>query len=139
MSARFVTNFVGLLAGAGLVTVVFAFPGETAGWVSVGAGSVAIVVALANFAVAHQGAYQRCADPIIAAVGAWAIVAARVLTGNARWLEFGAGAALAALGALGLVVRELELHRGLQVGEARIRADHLAHLSALQRDAGVRR
>ena len=139
MSARFATNFIVLLVGAGLVTVIFAFPGETAGWVSVGAGGVAIVVALANFALAHQGVYQRCADAIMAAVGAWAIVAARVLTGNARWLEFGAGAALAALGAVGLVVRELELNRGLQVGEARIRADHLAQLSALQRDAGVPR
>jgi hypothetical protein len=139
MSARFVTNFVGLLVGAGLVTVIFAFPGDTAGWVGVGAGSVAIVVALANFALAHQGIYQRCADVIMAAVGAWAIVAARVLSGNPRWLEFAAGAALAALGAAGLVVRELELSRGLQVGDTRIRADHLAHLAALQRDAGVPR
>lgn len=139
MSARFVTNFIGLLAGAGLVTGIFAFPGDTGGWVSVGAGGVAIVAALVNFALAHQGLYQRCADVIMAAVGAWAIVAARVLTGNPRWLEFGAGAALAALGAIGLVVRELELNRGLQVGDARIRADHLAQLSALQRDAGVPR
>ncbi len=139
MSARFATNLVVLLAGAGLVTVVFAFPGDTAGWVGVGAGGVAIVAALANFALAHQGVYQRCADAIMAAVGAWVIVAARVLSGNPRWLEFAAGAALAALGAVGLVVRELELNRGLQVGEARIRADHLAQLSALQRDAGVPR
>jgi hypothetical protein len=139
MSARFVTNFVGLLVGAGLVTVIFAFPGDTASWVSVGAGGVAIVVALANFALPHQGAYQRCADAIMAAVGAWAIVAARVLTGNPRWLEFGAGVALAVLGAIGLVVRELELNRGLQVGDARIGTDQLAELSALQRDAGVAR
>jgi hypothetical protein len=139
MSARFVTNFVGLLVGAGLVTVIFAFSGDTAGWVSVGAGGVAIVVALANFALPHQGVYQRCADAVMTAVGAWAIVAARVLTANPRWLEFGAGAALAALGAIGLVVRELELNRGLQVGDARIRADHLAQLAALQRDAGVPR
>jgi hypothetical protein len=139
MSARFVTNFVGLLAGSALVTVIFAFPGDTAGWVSVGAGGVVIVIALVNFALAHQGVYQRWADAIMVAVGAWAIVAARVFTGNVRWLEFGAGAALAALGAVGLVVRERELNRGLQVGEARIRADHLAQLSALQRDAGVPR
>jgi hypothetical protein len=138
MSARFATNFVVLLVGAGLVTVIFAFSGETAGWVSVGAGATAIVAALSNFALAHQGIYQRFADVAIVAVGAWAIVAARVLTGSPRWLEFGAGMALTVLGAVGLVVRELALNRGLQVGEARIRADQLAHLSALQRDAGVR-
>lgn len=138
MSARFTTNFVALLAGAGLVTVVFALSIETAGWVSVGAGAVAIVAALWNCALPHQGIYQRCADAVMCVVGAWAIVSARVLIGNARWLEFSAGAALAALGAIGLVVRELGLNRGLQVGESRIRVDQLAALSALQRDAGVR-
>jgi hypothetical protein len=138
MSARFTTNFVVLLVGAGLVTVIFAFSGETAGWVSVGAGATAAVAALSNFALAHQGVYQRVADVVICGIGVWAIVAARVFTGNVRWLEFSAGAALAALGGLGLVVRELALNRGLQVGDARIRADHLADLSALQRDAGVR-
>ena len=70
MSARFVTNFIGLLAGAGLVTAIFAFSGDTAGWVSVGAGGVAIVLALTNFALAHQGVYQRCADVIMAAFSA---------------------------------------------------------------------
>ena len=139
MSARFATNLVVLLAGAGLVTAIFAFPGDTVGWVCVAAGGVTIVVALASFALAHQGVFQRWADVILVAVGAWAIVAARVLTGNVRWLEFGAGVALAALGTIGLVVRELELNRGLQVGDARLRADHLAQLSALQRDAGVPR
>jgi hypothetical protein len=137
MSARFATNFIVLLIGAGLVTVCFAFSNATAGWVSVGAGGTALVLALVNFALAHQGAYQRLADVAIAIVGAWAIVGARVLSEHGRWLHFSAGAALAALGALGLVVRELSLNRGLQVGDQRIRADQLADLSALQRRAGV--
>lgn len=138
MSARFVLNFLVLLLGAGVIVVVFAFSGETAGWTTVGAGATAIVLALTNFALAHQGSYQRVADVAICAVGAWAIVAARVLTASGRWLDFAAGAGLAALGAAGLVVREIQLARGVQIGEARIGADEFAHLSTLQREAGVR-
>lgn len=138
MSARFATNFTVLLIGAGLVVACFAFSNATAIWVSVGAGGTAIILALANFAVAHQGAYQRIADVLIALLGAWAIVGARVLDDHGRWMHFSAGVALAALGALGLLVRELQINRPVQVGEARIRADHLPQLSAMQRRAGVR-
>jgi hypothetical protein len=137
MSARFVINFAVLLLGAGLAVVCFAFSNETAEWVSVGAGGTAIVLAMVNFALAHQGVYQRVADVLIAGVGAWAIVGARVLSDHGRWMHFSAAAALAALGAIGLVVREFGLNRGIQVGDARIRADHLPQLSAMQRRAGV--
>lgn len=139
MSVRFAVNFVVLLAGAGLVVCAFAFSLATLDWVGVGVGAVAVLVALTSFAARHQGTYQRVADVVICAVGAWAIVAARVMADGHRWLEFGAGAALAGLGALGLVVREARLRSGLQVGRARIDADQFAHMSALQRDAEARR
>jgi hypothetical protein len=137
MSARFATNFTVLLVGAGLATVCFAFSGSTAEWASVGAGALAIVLALYNFALSDQGAFQRSTDVVVALVGAWAIVGAVVFTAPGRWLHFSAAVALAVLGALGLVVRELSLNRGLQVGQQRIRADQLADLSAMQRRAGV--
>lgn len=139
MSARFTVNFVVLLVGAGLVVVSFAFSLDTLSWVSVGAGATAIVAALANFALPHQGVYQRIADVAIFAVGVFAITAALVLPVRTRWTEFAAGLALAALGALGLFVREISLARGLQVRGERIRTDQFAHLSALQRDAEARR
>jgi hypothetical protein len=138
MSARFAANFVVLLIGAGLVVTTFAFSATTVDWVAVGVGAAAIVLALYSFAQRHQGVYQRIADVVICAVGAWAIVAARVMSGHGRWAEFAAGAGLAALGALGLVVREARLARGLQVGQSRIGADQFARLSAAQRDAGAR-
>ena len=134
MSARFTANFLVLLLGAGLVVTTFAFSTTTAGWVGVGVGGAAALVALYSFALPHQGAYQRTADVVICAVGAWAIVAARVLTPGGRWLEFSAGAGLAALGAIGLVVREARLATGLQVGQSVIGPDQFAHLTALQRD-----
>lgn len=123
-----------LLLGAGLVVTTFAFSATTVDWVAVGVGGVAAVVALYSFALAHQGAYQRVADVVICVVGAWAIVAARVLNPGGRWLEFSAGAGLAALGGLGLIVREVRLGRGLQVGQSVIGPDQFAHLAALQRD-----
>jgi hypothetical protein len=138
MSARFTTNFVVLLLGAGLVVVTFAFSADTVAWVCVGVGGASILVALYNFALRDQGVYQRIADVAICLLGAWAIVAARILTYSGRWLEFGAGAGLAALGALGLVVREARLGKGLQVGQSRIGPDQLARLSAMQRDAGAK-
>jgi hypothetical protein len=137
MSARFTANFVVLLLGAGLVVTVFAFSATTVDAVALGVGAAATLAALYSFALPHQGAYQRVADVVICAVGAWTIVAARVLDPSGRWLVFSAGAALAALGAIGLVVREARLGRGLQVGESVIGPDQFARLSALQRDAGV--
>ncbi len=134
MSARFTVNFLVLLLGAGLVVATFAFSPTTAGWVGLGVGGAAALVALCSFALPHQGAYQRIADVVICTVGVWAIVAARVLTTDGRWLEFSAGAGLAALGAVGLIVREARLATGLQVGQSVIGPDQFVELTTLQRD-----
>ena len=139
MSARFTANFITLIAGAGLLIAVFAFPRATSDWIALGVGASAIVMALYSFAAADQGVYQRIADVAICALGIWAIVAARVMADRGIWLVFGAGAGLAALGAVGLVVREIGLGGGLQVGESRIGPDQFARISALQRDAEARR
>ena len=79
-------------------------------------------------ALAFQGTYQRIADIAICGLGAWAIVAARVLTYHGRWLEFGAGAALATVGATGLVVREARLSRRLDADASQIDSGQLASL-----------
>ncbi|MFZ0386406.1 MAG: hypothetical protein WAL22_12115 [Solirubrobacteraceae bacterium] len=135
MSARFTCNFVVLIVGAGLLVVVFAFSMPTADWIALGAGSVAVVMALYSFAATDQGVYQRIADAVICALGAWAIVAARVMNYQGRWLVFGAGAGLAVLGAVGLLVRERTLALGLRVGRARIDVDEFGRLGTVQRDA----
>ena len=136
MSARFTANFLVLLLGAGLVVATFAFSPATADWVGLGVGGAAALIALYSFALPRQGAYQRSADVVICAVGVWAIVAARVLSPGGRWLEFSAGAGLAALGAVGLIVREVDLASGLQVGRSVIGPDEFAQMTALGRDVG---
>jgi hypothetical protein len=138
VSPRFLVNFVVLLLGAGLVVFGFAFSAATFDWFGLGVGATSIVAGLGNFALRHQGGYQRAADVMIGIVGAWAIVAARVMTDRGRWLELSAGLALAGIGAVGLVVREASLSRGLRVGESRIGADQFSRISALQHDAGER-
>lgn len=127
MSARFTTNFLILLLGAGLAMVTFAFSHVTAGWVALGVGSAGILVAAHNFALPHQGAYQRTADVVIAAVSAWAIVAAQVMSYGGRWLETAAGLGLSALGAIGLVVREAHLSRLLHIDPLQIELARLVH------------
>ena len=136
MSARFMTNFIVLLVGAGVVVTGFAFSTTTLDWTAVGAGAVAVVAALANFAVRHQGVYQRTADVAICLIGVWLIVAARVLDDHARWLELAGALALVALGAIGLIVREVRLHRGLWLGDIQIGADRFARIAAVQRADG---
>lgn len=130
MSARFTANFSVLVLGAGLLIILYAFTRATSDWVAVGVGATAIVMALYSFAAADQGVYQRVADVFICALGAWAIVAARVMNYQGRWLVFGAAAGLAVLGAIGLLVRERALARGVLVGQAWIGPRQLEHLSA---------
>jgi hypothetical protein len=132
--ARFTCNFVVLLVGAGLLIALFAFPMSAAEWIALGAGAVAVVMALYSFAATDQGIYQRIADTLICLLGVWAIVAARVMDYQGKWLLFGAGAGLAVLGAVGLLVRERTLARGLQVGSTQIGVDEFARLGAVQRD-----
>jgi hypothetical protein len=139
MSARFGVNFVVLLLGACVVVVAFAFSPATLDWVGLGTGATAIVAGLASFATRDQGAYQRIADVVVCTIGAWAIVGARVISDRGRWLEFSAGMALVALGAVGLLVREASLGRGLQVGRSRIGTDQFVQIAALQRENGATR
>jgi len=131
MSARFATNFTVLLLGAATLVLLFALGRPLTDWVALGAGAAAIVMALYSFAMPAQGIFQRIADPLIVLVGVWAIVAARVMNDRSIWLVFSAAAGLLALGAVGLVMREIELARGLRLGETWIGPDDFARLSAV--------
>ena len=139
MSARFVANFVTLIVGAGLAVALFAFSFQTAHWIALGVGAVAVLMALYSFATARQGVYQRIADVAICGLGVWAVVAAVVMNDHSIWLLFASAGGLAILGAVGLLVRELELGRGLQVGETTISPDEFAYISAVQRESELQR
>jgi hypothetical protein len=95
-----------------------------------------VLLAAHNFALPHQGAYQRSADVVIAIVGAWAIVAARVMTDGHRWLETGAGLGLSALGAIGLGVRETHLSRRLDIDPLQIELARISHTAGSSGPSG---
>src|SRR5579875_472197 len=116
MSARFATNYLVMLLGTALVILLFALGRPVADWVAVGAGAAAIVMALYSFAMPAQGVAQRLADPAIAAVGTWAIVAARVMNDPSIWLVLFLGLS-SALGAMQPIL-EHDVHlssQGLQL------------------------
>jgi hypothetical protein len=138
MSVRFSANFVTQIAGAGLAVALFAFPFGTAHWIGLGVGALAILMSLYSFALPHQGVYQRIADVVMCGLGTWAVIAAVVMNDHSVWLLMASGGGLGILGSAGLLVRELELGRGLQVGETRISPDQFAQMSALQREAELR-
>ena len=138
MSARFMTNFIVLLLGAGVVVTVFAFSPTTLDWAAGRRRGVDRAGAV-QLRARHQGVYQRTADVAICAVGAWAIVAARVMSYHGPWLVFGAGAALAALGAIGLVVREARLPAACRSGRPGSALTSSPGSSSLQRDARASR
>jgi len=52
------------------------------------------------------------------------------MTYPGRWLEFSAGLALSALGAIGLVVREAHLGRRLDIDPLEVELARLAHTAA---------
>jgi hypothetical protein len=139
VSARFTANFVVLITGAGLLVALFAFSFDSAHWIALGVGVTASVMALMSFATPHQGVYQRTADVVICALGVWAVVAAVVMNDRSIWLVFGAGAGLAVLGAIGLLIRELELGRVLKVGSTHNGTGDLAPESVVQREREVSR
>jgi hypothetical protein len=139
MSARFTANFVILITGAGLLVMLFAFSFGTAHWIALGVGATAVAMALMSFATPRQGVYQRIADVAVCAVGAWAVVAAVVMNDRGIWLLFGASAGLAVLGAVGLLIREVELERGRRVGSTHIGTDDFGSMVMIEREAEARR
>jgi len=119
VTSRFITNFAALIAGAVLITGRFAFVPGIVRWIALGVGAAAIIIGLWSFALRRQPALQRLIDVALAAVGGWTIFVSCVWTPrHGLWFEFAAGAALAGVGALGLVVREARLSATLHALEA---------------------
>lgn len=115
LAARFASNALALVAGALIVIGVFAFGPTAYAWITFGLATLAVVAVLAAFAMPQRGALPRVIDVLLVLAGSWTILASRVFAGSAnRWLDFAGGVAIAALGAVGLIVHELLLERSLE-------------------------
>jgi hypothetical protein len=107
MSPRFTTNLLLAVLGGALLTASLTFGVANAGWIALGAGAAAFLVAIVGFADLRRGAPQRRLDVLVALIGVWTVVESRVFDDGAlRWITFGSGCALAVLAAAGLVLHE---------------------------------
>ncbi len=123
MSSRFATNLCLLLLGAWLSSATFALGRHVVAWIALGVGAVAVLIALAGFAMAARGGVQRVLDVLAAIGGGWLVVASRTMpAGVIRWTSVGEAGLLAALATLGLVLNE---HRHSRVATAAIEMPRL--------------
>jgi len=128
--ARF--NSVLVVCATGAVTLVgaFTFPPRADRWLAFGMGCCVLLAVLAGFLVRGRGVAQRALDLPLALIGAWSIVCSRVIehagAGSSasaiKWLTFGSGAAICALGTIGLLIHEWSLERDLRIAAERIAA-----------------
>jgi hypothetical protein len=119
-AVRFAAMLAAVIAGGLIVIAAVGFGDRAAAWITFGLAALVVLAALTAFAAARQGAVPRVVEVLLALVGAWTLLAARVFGGSAnRWLDFAGGVALCALGAAGLLVHErllegeLRRHRDL--------------------------
>ena len=116
VSSRFTSNLTIALLGAVFATMSLVFAPRTLGWLALGFGCAATLVALIGLAWGDRGPVQRSLDVLVALLGAWTIISARAVSGgSARWLGFSEAAALFALAVTGLVAHEVAVQRELRV------------------------
>lgn len=107
MDPRFTTNVVLLLLGAALASVALSLGIDVTAWAVVAAAGAAVLIAVVGFASVSRGPGQRRADVLTVLLGGAAIALCRTLDGTpVRWIAFGVGCGLVALGILGLVLHE---------------------------------
>lgn len=125
MSSRFTSNLTIAVLGAVLATMSLAIGAGTVGWLTLGVGCAATLVALIGFAWSGRGTLQRSLDVIVALLGAWTIISSRAVpTGALRWLSFSEAAALFALAVTGLAAHEIVVQRELRVARESAEREH---------------
>jgi cation transport ATPase len=111
MHARFAQSSVLAVAGGFIVVASQAFTTAQTAWLAFAIGAGALVLAAVPV-VAGVRDRALVLDGIIGLLAAWTIVASLIFAGSTvLWLSFGEGAALAALGLVGLTLDHLALSR----------------------------
>lgn len=111
MNTRYTTNILLAAVGGFLLVASFAFSAIPFHWMMLGGGIAAVLIASA-IAARSRGPLQRSLDLIVAAAGAWTIVASLVFAGTAMtWLGFASGGAFVVLALAGLTAYERSTER----------------------------
>lgn len=112
MNTRFATNILLAVIGGFLLVASFAFAVEPFHWMMLGGGIAAVAISAPSMLIRSRGRVQRGLDLLVAAIGAWTIVASLVFGGlTVAWLGFASGAAFAVLGIVGLAIHERSTER----------------------------
>jgi hypothetical protein len=122
MSLKYVINLLLALAGGFLVVASRTFAANTAGWLGLGIGIFAVV--LAGVGAAAAGLRLRSAGyAVTALVGVWTIVSSRVFSGSLLgWLVFADALALVAVALADLTAHEVSTERVVHTLDVRERA-----------------
>jgi hypothetical protein len=111
MSPKYLINLLVAVAGAFLVVASRTFATSTAGWIGLGIGILAVVLAAAGVATARLSA-ASIGYSVTALVGAWTIVSSTVFAGSLLgWLVFADALALVAVALVELTVHEVGTER----------------------------
>ena len=111
MSPKYVINILLVVGGGFLAVASRTFAASTAGWLGLGIGIAAVLLATAGFAV--DGLRRRSIGyGVTTLVGAWTIVSSVVFSGTVQgWLVFADALALAAIALAELTVHEVTTER----------------------------
>jgi hypothetical protein len=119
MNSRYLTNAALAVIGGFTVVASQVWLPATFMWLMFSAGILAVLVSSA-IARKGRGNVQRGIDGLIAALGAWTIVASLVFSGTVvTWLGFASGAAFVGLAFVGLTLHELYTERVVHSIEVR--------------------
>jgi hypothetical protein len=111
MSPKYVINLLVALAGGFLVVASRAFTPDTAGWLGLGVGIFAVLIAAAGLAVSRLQ-LRSAGYALTALLGAWTIVSSTVFNGaTLGWLVFADAIALVAVAVAELTVHEVSTER----------------------------
>jgi hypothetical protein len=108
IASRFGAHLAALTSGALIVLAALSLRPTTVAWVTLGLSALTILSALAAFAMPEQGGVPRTVEILLVLGGSWTIVAARTFADPhvVKWLCFGGGVMIWALGTLGLLAHE---------------------------------
>lgn len=108
MSPKFIINLLVAVTGGFLVVASRTFAANTAGWLGLGIGILAVVLAGAGLATSRLE-LRSVGYGVTALVGIWTIVSSVVFSGaTLGWLVFADAVALVAIALVELIVHEVK-------------------------------
>ena len=119
MSLKYLINLTIALAGGFLVVASRTFADSTAGWLALGVGVLAVVLAGAGLGVASPNR-RSFGYGVTGLLGLWTLIAGLAFTGSSQgWLVFADGLGLLVVALVELAVHEVSTERVVHMIDVR--------------------